>query len=49
MGVLGGSWVVTGGAISTVTMIIIYIRGVITPLSTTLDANLKLIETLKEP
>ena len=49
MGVPGGSWVAIGGVIGTATMIIIYIRGVITPLSTTLDDNLKLIETLKEP
>ena len=35
MSLLGGSWVVISGVISKVTIVIIHIRGLITPLVTT--------------
>ena len=40
--VLGGSWVVTSGVISRVTIVITHIRGLITPLITTHEPPSKL-------
>ena len=37
MGLLGGSWVVLSRVISRVTIVITHIRGLITPLITTLE------------
>ena len=54
LGVLGGSWVVTSGVISRVTIVITHIRGLITPFMTVRASGLVYSEgftkfTVQEP